>query len=207
MLKNNWEGGEVLRAKILRDREKWGNHVPAVDALAAELAKICADAFAGRANGRGGVFKAGLYSIDRAYYFGHATGATADGRLAKEELSKNLCAQAGMEYGGVTAEISSVGAIDLSGFPNGSVLDLMLHPSAVSGDGGYDIITALIKTYMKNGGFGIQFNVFDAETLRAAQREPEKYKNLQIRLCGWNVYFVRLTKEQQDTFIRQAEAK
>ena len=207
LLRNNWEGGEVLRAKILRDKEKWGNHIASVDALAAELAKHCADAFAMCPNGRGGVFKAGLYSIDRAYYFGHATGATADGRLAKAELSKNLCAQAGMEYGGVTAEISSVGALDLSGFPNGSVLDLMLHPSAVSGDGGYDIITALVKTYMKNGGFGIQFNVFDAETLRAAQREPEKYKNLQIRLCGWNVYFVRLTKEQQDTFIRQAEAK
>nr|MBQ4319594.1 hypothetical protein [Clostridia bacterium] len=207
ILKNNWEGHEELRAKILSDRQKWGNNIPEIDRLASDIARHCSDAFAGRPNGRGGVFKAGLYSIDRAYYFGHATGATADGRLAGTELSKNLGAMAGMEYGGVTAEILSVGALDLTGYPNGSVLDLMLHPSAVSGENGADVLISLIKTYMKSGGFGIQFNVFDAETLRAAQNNPDKYRNLQIRICGWNVYFVRLTREQQETFIKQAELK
>ncbi len=200
----NWEGHELLQLKIKNDREKWGNGVPAVDALACALAAYTSSLLTGHPNGRGGVFKAGLYSIDRAYYFGHATGATPDGRCHKEVLSKNLCPTIGMDYSGVTAEIGSVLTLDHARYPNGSVLDLMLHPTTVSGDEGLAVLEGLIRTYIDGGGFGVQFNIFDAETLRAAQAEPEKYRNLQIRLCGWNVYFVQLSKEQQDDFIREA---
>ncbi len=205
ILDSNWENSQQLRQTILDDREKWGNGCPAVDALAKELADYTTSLLTGHPNGRGGVFKAGLYSIDRAYYFGHATGATPDGRKQKEVLSKNLCPTIGMDYSGVTTEICSVLTLDHARYPNGSVLDLMLHPTTVSGDDGLAVLEGLIRTYIDGGGFGIQFNIFDAETLRAAQVEPDTYRNLQIRLCGWNVYFVQLTKEQQDDFIRDAE--
>ncbi len=195
-----------LRRAVNADREKWGNGVEAVDSLALRLAGRVSKRLNNRPNGRGGVFKCGLYSIDRAYLFGHACGASADGRRDGEAFSKNLCAASGMDFQGLTAEIGSVLKLDFTDFPNGSVLDLMLHPTVVSGDDGAAALKGVIRTYLKGGGFGIQFNVFDAETLRAAQREPDKYRNLQIRLCGWNVYFVSLSKEQQDHFILEAES-
>jgi formate C-acetyltransferase len=95
--------------------------------------------------------------------------------------------------------------MDLSKFPTGSVLDILLHPSAVQGEGGLDAFLGILLTYFKRGGFAMHGNVFCAEDLRAAQREPEKYKTLQVRVCGWNVYFVNLSKVEQDAFIRQAE--
>ena len=90
-------------------------------------------------------------------------------------------------------------------FPNGSVLDIVLHPSAVKGDDGLDAFYGILKTYFAKGGFAMHCNVFNVEDLRKAQKEPEKYPTLQVRVCGWNAYFVNLTKEEQDAFIIQAE--
>ncbi len=81
----------------------------------------------------------------------------------------------------------------------------MLHPSAVSGDDGIDAFYAILTTYFAKGGMAMHGNVFDPEILRAAQKFPEKYANLQVRLCGWNAYFVNLSKDEQDSFIRHAE--
>jgi len=110
-----------------------------------------------------------------------------------------------MDKNGVTALISSVTKMDLSKFPNGSVLDIILHPSAVQGEDGLDAFYALLLTYFRQGGFAMHGNVFHVKDLRAAQKEPEKYKTLQVRVCGWNAYFVELSKVEQDAFIRQAE--
>lgn len=206
ILLSDWDGHEALRQKIRNEHDKWGNNYAEVDTIAEDLAEYTAAQFNGQPNGRGGCFKAGLYSIDRAYSFGHTTAATPDGRKAHDVLSKNLCCTAGMDYNGVTAEIGSVLRLDHSDYPNGSVLDLMMHPSSIKGEDGLQVLKSLIRTYIIGGGFGIQFNIFDAQTLRAAQLEPEKYRNLQIRLCGWNAYFVSLTKEQQDVFILEAES-
>ena len=101
--------------------------------------------------------------------------------------------------------ISSAGNIDYKNIPNGSVLDILLHPSAVSGKAGNVALLSLVKSYFKMGGMAIQFNIFDPSVLRKAQSEPEKYSTLQVRLCGWNVYFTDLSKEVQDEFILQAE--
>ncbi|MBR5024576.1 MAG: hypothetical protein IKX48_05890, partial [Victivallales bacterium] len=84
--------------------------------------------------------------------------------------------------------------------------DIMLHPTSVSGEEGPKILVSLIRTFIAHGGSGIQFNIFDAAVLRDAQIHPERYANLQVRVCGWNVRFTDLTPEAQDTFIRQAEA-
>ena len=95
--------------------------------------------------------------------------------------------------------------MDLSDFPNGSVLDFVLHPSAVQGNDGLDAFYGILKTYFKKGGMAMHGNVFDAEELKRAQQNPERYANLQVRVCGWNAYFVNLSKSEQDCFIKQAE--
>ena len=205
ILKQNWQGFEALRETARRLPEKYGNANPVADALAQELAHYAATLINGRKNGRGGVFKAALYSIDRCFFYGARTMATPDGRHEGEELSKNLCATVSMDKNGVTSLVRSATEIDFTEFPNGSVLDVVLHPSVVRGDDGLMAFYAILITYFKRGGFALHGNVFDAEELRRAQREPEKYKTLQVRLCGWNAYFVNLTAEQQNSFIVQAE--
>ncbi len=79
----------------------------------------------------------------------------------------------------------------------------MLHPSAVRGPDGLDGFVALLHTFFDRGGYAIQFNVVDPDTLRQAQREPERFSTLQIRVTGWSVYFTELTREEQDTFIER----
>ena len=131
--------------------------------------------------------------------------ATPDGRRAGEILSKNLCATVGQDKNGITALIQSATVIDHSRFPNGTVLDVVLHPSAVAGEDGLSAFYSILKTYIARGGFALHGNVFSAEELKKAQQNPEKYKNLQVRVCGWNAYFVNLSKAEQDAFIKQAE--
>jgi formate C-acetyltransferase len=106
----------------------------------------------------------------------------------------------------VTALIHSVTKIDHASFPNGLVLDFILHPTTVAGDDGLDAFFSILMTYFKKGGFAMHGNVFDSRVLRDAQKNPEKYSTLQVRVCGWNAYFVNLSKTEQDCFIRQAEA-
>jgi formate C-acetyltransferase len=81
----------------------------------------------------------------------------------------------------------------------------MLHPSSVCGDEGLEAFLGILMTYFKKGGFALHGNVFDANVLKDAQQHPEKYQTLQVRVCGWNAYFVNLSKIEQDCFIRQAE--
>lgn len=205
ILKNNWAGNEKLRAIAKGIPEKYGNNNPKADEFARDITDFCAEISNNRLNGRGGVFKAACFSIDRYFTLGEKTMATPDGRLAGEPLSKNLCATTAMDKNGITALINSVTQIDHSKFPNGSVLDVVLHPSAVKGDSGLEAFYGILVTYMKKGGFAMHGNVFDAQHLKEAQKYPEKYKTLQVRVCGWNAYFVNLTKAEQDAFIKQAE--
>ncbi len=205
VLQSNWSGYEKLRLDALQLKEKYGNGNPVADAVAKEFSEFCAFICNNQPNGRGGVFKAALFSIDNCFPLGRKTMATPDGRFAGDPLSKNLSATVGMDKKGITALIRSVTAMDLANFPTGSVLDIMLHPSAVSGEDGLDAFYAILTTYFALGGFAMHGNVFDAKILRAAQLAPERYQNLQVRVCGWNAYFVNLSKIEQDCFIRQAE--
>ena len=205
ILKANWKDNEKLRLQMLRLPEKYGNNNQIADAVAVDFAHYCAGLVNNRPNARGGVFKASLFTIDACFATGKKTMATPDGRRAGEPLSKNLCAVTAMDKNGITALIHSVTKIDHSRFPNGSVLDVVLHPSAVSGEDGLTAFYGVLKTYFDKGGLAMHGNVFDAEQLRRAQNDPEQYKNLQVRVCGWNAYFVNLSRAEQDAFIRQAE--
>ncbi|MBR2375475.1 MAG: hypothetical protein IKA88_04220 [Clostridia bacterium] len=205
ILKADWSGHEKDRVTALHLAEKYGNANPTADAVMTELTAYCAGLVNNKPNGRGGVFKAALFSIDYCFPLGTCTMATPDGRKAGEPLSKNLCATAAMDKKGITALIHSVTKIDLANFPTGSVLDIILHPSVVRGEDGLHAFYGILKTYFTKGGFAMHGNVFCAEDLRAAQQNPEQYANLQVRVCGWNAYFVNLSKIEQDTFIKQAE--
>lgn len=205
ILQEDWRNQEALQAYALRLPNKFGINDPVADQLARQLSDYCAGLVNNRPNGRGGVFKAALYTIDHCIKTGAHTMATPDGRNAGQPLSKNLCAVTGMDRKGVTGLIHSAGKLDASNFPNGSVLDIVLHPSAVAGEEGLDAFYSIVMTYIKKGGLAIHGNVFSPEDLKKAQADPERYKNLQVRVCGWNAYFVNLSRTEQDAFIRQAE--
>ena len=205
ILRANWEGHEDLRAYVLRRMPRYGNKIPAVDRFVKETVDFLGERINSRPNGRGGSFRLGTFSIDWRVPFGAKTGASADGRLAGEALSKNMCAGITRDTRGVTAHIISACSVDYTKTPNGTVLDILLHASAVSGEDGLDALVALLTTFMQKRGFAVQFNVLDVNTLRAAQEDPEKYKTLQVRLCGWNVRFCDLSRRDQDEYILQCE--
>ncbi len=205
ILKADWQGNEKLRLQMQHLPEKYGNNNRTADAVAVDFAHFCADRINNKPNGRGGVFKAGLFTIDTCFATGKKTMATPDGRRAGEPLSKNICAVTGMDKNGITALVHSASKMDFTRFPNGSVLDVVLHPSAVSGEDGLTAFYGVLKTYFDKGGLALHGNVFDAEQLKRAQSDPEQYKTLQVRVCGWNAYFVNLSRAEQDAFIRQAE--
>ncbi|MBO5218967.1 MAG: hypothetical protein J6C52_06030, partial [Clostridia bacterium] len=210
VLKANFEGHEALRRDILNDADKYGNGSAFADDLAVRLCKFFAESVNGQPNGRDsvcgrGFWKLGTLSIHMNVRFGVITGATPDGRLAGEPFSKNMSSVIGMDRGGITTVLNSVAKIDFTDFPHAGMVDVILHPTAVSGADGLVAFRSLVRTYFKMGGHSIQFNVFDAALLKKAQAEPMKYRNLQVRVCGWNVYFVELSKIQQDDFIAEAE--
>lgn len=205
VLKNDWNGSEALRKTMQNKYPKYGNNIAEADDLAKELYTYMAGLINNRPNGRGGVYRMGAFSIDWIIPYGKRLGASADGRFAGEPVSKNLCSSVGMDKKGITGLINSATKFDYSLAPNGSVLDLTLHPSAVSGEEGLAIMVNLLKLYLKKGGFAVHLNVVSAETLRKAQREPDKYRNLQVRLCGWNVYFTDLDIDMQNHLIRSME--
>ncbi len=203
----DWGGFEDLRLIAQQRVPKWGNDEDRVDRLAVEITEFLGSRINHEPNARGGVFQAALYGIlPTVQSFGKNTGALPNGRRAGEPLTINTGASVGMERQGVTSLINSVTKIDLALFPNGTVLDVMLHPSAVAGPEGVEVVSALVRGHFAQGGIGIQFNVFDADVLREAQRQPEKYRNLQVRVCGWSVRFSNLSREEQDMFIAKAEA-
>jgi len=202
---DNWKGHEELRMRMLRSKRKWGNNDPEANALGHDIARCFALQANNMPNSRGGRFVAGGHSSRRFIDFGKLTGATPDGRLAGEEMSKNISPAPGSDTEGVTALINSVTAINPADMPMDLPLDVMLHPSAVAGDKGLDVMRVLVERYHAKGFTLIQFNVFDADTLRDAQAHPERYENLQVRVCGWNVRWNDLPREQQDAYIRRAE--
>ena len=205
ILVKDWEGHEDLRRRMLRSPRKWGNNDPDANRLGRELQKFLAARVNGRPNGRGGVFKACGHTSRWHYSFARTTGATPDGRKRGEEMSKNISPVMGADTEGVTALIDTVAHLDARDFPGDFPLDVSLLAKSVPGEKGLAVMRTLVETYFANGGLVIQFNVHDAATLRDAQRHPEKYANLQVRVTGWNVRWNDIPKAEQDKFILRQE--
>ena len=201
-IKDNYQGHEKLQIYLQNSIPRWGNAIPEVDDIGKRIADAYCDQVNMLPNGRGGRMLASMFSLTEFYYLGRGLSALPDGRKKDEPISLNNIANAGKDKEGVTALIQSLTKIDYSKIPNGSVTDVYLHPSAVSGEEGLKAMIALIKTYFKRGGFGVQFNIFSTDDLIEAQKHPEKYQTLQIRVCGWNVYFVTLSPYEQEQYIK-----
>lgn len=204
----DWVGYEKLRMKALNCKHKYGNADPLADSYAAALIHfVGADLLAGRRNPHGGKVELEAHSARAFIINGEKTKATPDGRKAGEETSKNASPAPGADRKGITALIESATAIDTSLCTKGFCLDAVMHPTAVQGEDGLEAMAAVLKTYIARGGASIHFNIFNTEMLRDAQAHPEKYKNLQIRVCGWNVLWNNLPRSEQDAYIRRAEAQ
>ncbi len=204
ILKSDWEDREPLRRLIKNKYPKFGTGDQKTDDLAKRIVAELAKYISGKPNAKGGVYRLGLFSINWRWELGAKTAASADGRRSSETLSQNASAVFGADKEGATAHLLSVAAIDASDTPNGTVADIDMHISAVKGENGKKAFWAALKTYLEAGGFAVHFNVLDTEKLKDAQRYPEKYPNLQVRLCGWNVLFSALSKEEQDEFIERS---
>jgi len=205
ILRDNWRGHEMLRAAVRNKFPSWGNDLDEVDELAVRIANAVADRINTEPNARGGVFQAALYAIIvAARKHGEKTGALPNGRLAGAILTMNTNCEDGRDRGGATGLLHSAAKLPLHRFPNGTTLDVTLHPSAVAGEKGVATLQSLFLTYFAKGGAAVQFNIFGRETLLDAQKHPDHYANLQVRVCGWNLRFVDLAPEEQQIFIDRA---
>lgn len=203
-LEQNWEGYEVLRLKALNCRHKYGNGDPMADHYANAIHQHFSAQFSGLKNCMGGNYEYEIHSARAFITQGAFTEATADGRKDWEETSKNASPTQGMDKKGITALIRSATVMDLSLADSGACLDAMLHPSAVQGEDGLEAFYGVLMAYLKQGGASIHFNIFSEEMLLDAQKHPEKYKNLQVRVCGWNVLWNNMPKSEQDAYILRA---
>ncbi len=202
----NWAGHEALRLRMMRSKRKWGNNDPEANALGRDIITCFSKQLNGIANSRGGVFLASGHCARVFIDLGGGTGATPDGRCRGEEMSKNLSPAMGADTEGVTALVTTLSSASVLDLPSDYPLDVMMHPSQCAGEKGLEAMTHVVRQFHANGGSVVQFTVFSAEELRDAQKNPHKYENLQVRVCGWNVRWNDLPKSEQDMYIRRAEA-
>ncbi len=199
---NDWAGYEDLQIRIKNDTEKYGNNKENPDKILKDITEHLWTLIENKETGRNGVFRLGTDSIFFNWKMSDGVWATPDGRNAGDVVSKNLCASPGQDRKGITGLMNSLTKIDQAKLIDSAVLDFMVHPSAVSGEKGLHAFYDLMKTYFKKGGMALQGNIVDVETLKKARENPDEYKTLQIRVCGWNEYFVRVNPKMQETFIK-----
>ena len=205
LMADDWKGRDDLRLRMLRSKRKWGNNDAEANALGHDIGKLYASHINFRTNSRGGVFQANGHCAKQFIVLGEKTGATPDGRKKGDEMSKNLSATMGADTEGVTALLATLASLDATDFPGDFPLDVMLLPYTVAGEKGLKAMRTVVETYFANGGCAIHFNIVDPEMLRDAQKHPEKYENLQIRVCGWNVRWNDIPPKEQAAYIRRAE--
>lgn len=204
-LDTNFEGKEYLRQTLINQAPKFGNDEDYVDLLANEVLHIWADCLQGRTNPRGGTWLPSLYTLTANIGFGEHCGATPDGRKAREPLNDNISPVHGRERKGPTAVARSVGKLDMVRIPHGAILNMRFSPSLLYGDEGLNKFANFIRGYVRLGGWHNQFNVVSTETLREAQKHPEEYRGLVIRVSGYCALFVELSPEVQEDIIARVE--
>ena len=191
--------------KLIEEVPKFGNDIPEVDAFARDVAYTYTEPLQNYKNPRGGSFQAGLYPVSANVPLGAQTGATPDGRLAYQPVADGVSPSAGKDVNGPTAAANSVSRLDHYIASNGTLFNQKFHPSALAGREGLEKFTALIRSYFDQKGMHMQFNVVDRDTLLDAQKNPEKYKHLVVRVAGYSALFTTLSKSLQDDIIRRTE--
>lgn len=197
--------GEYIRQMLINGAPKYGNDLDEADDIAREAALIYCTEVQRYKNPRGGCFQPGLYPVSANVPMGLVCGATPDGRLAGQPLAEGVSPISGYDKNGPTAALNSVAKLDHHIASNGTLLNQKFHPSALSGQEGLANLSALVRGYFDHKGMHVQFNVVDRETLRKAQQDPERFKNLVVRVAGYSAHFVSLDKSIQDDIISRTE--
>jgi len=198
---NNFRDNEVLRNRLKNLAPKFGNDDDRADDIAREIAEyFCREVMKHRP-ARGGIFRPGFFSYGMHVFEGLVLGATPDGRRAGEAVSNSLSPTNQAEKKGPIALLQSVAKLNHQLIANGSSTNLKLMPTTVATAEGIKKIASMVKAYFNLGGLQAQFNVVSDEELRKAQADPDAYKDLVVRVSGYNAYFVDLGKPVQDDII------
>ncbi len=184
---------------------KYGNDIYEADMFAREVANTYTKEVEKYKNPRGGIFQAGLYPVSANVPLGAQTGATPDGRLAFTPIADGIGPASGRDVKGPTATANSVAKLEQGVASNGTLLNQKFHPSALAGMSGLTKFAALIRSYFDQKGMHMQFNVVTRETLLDAQKNPEKYKTLVVRVAGYSALFTTLSRSLQDDIINRTE--
>jgi pyruvate formate-lyase/glycerol dehydratase family glycyl radical enzyme len=205
-LHGNFEGQEDIRQMLINRAPKFGNDDDLVDGLCNEVLRVYCDELRKYRNMRDGLFIGALYYLTANIPFGKRTAATPDGRKSGEPLNDGgISPVHGRDRKGPTAVARSVGKLDNQRVPHGSILNQRFHPSLLDGDDKLKLFQQYIRTFMDLGGWHTQFNVITSDILREAQKEPEKYRYLVIRVAGYSAYFTQLEEELQNDIIERTE--
>ncbi len=194
-----------IKRMIDEDCPKYGNDIYDIDMFARDVANTYTKEVEKYKNVRGGSFQAGLYPVSANVPLGASTGATPDGRLAYTPLADGIGPASGRDVKGPTATANSVAKLEQGVASNGTLLNQKFHPSALAGMAGLTKFVALIRSYFDQKGMHVQFNVVTRETLLDAQKNPDKYKTLVVRVAGYSALFTTLSRSLQDDIIARTE--
>jgi formate C-acetyltransferase len=204
ILKVDFNRYENFRQRLLNKTPKYGNDEDYADQFMKAIFEVYFDAIDGRPNTKGGHYRINLLPTTVHIYFGKVVGATPDGRKAGEPLSEGVSPVQGADRKGPTAVIKSVAKIDHVR-TGGTLLNQKFTPQLLADETGIDKLAQLIRTFFKLDGHHMQFNVISSDMLRDAQKHPERYRNLIVRVAGYSDYFVDLSVDLQNEIIKRTE--
>ena len=200
----NFEGNEKMRQFIINRTPFFGNDDDYADTIAVKVYDDLVRAIEGHPNTRGGKTQLNMLSTTCHNYFGSVCGASVNGRLAKFAISDGTSPAHGADTNGPTAVIKSLGKLDQTK-SGGTLLNVRFVPSLLKRDEDLKKLVSLIRAYFNMGGHHIQFNIVDTQTLLDAQKEPESYKDLLVRVAGYSDYFNDMTEQLQNEIIARTE--
>ncbi len=205
LLITDFEENERLRQLLMNRPPKYGNDEDYVDLLARKAALIYCDEVKKYKNVRKGFFQPGLYPVSSHVALGEVVGAMPDGRKSGEPLADGVSPVQGKDLKGPTSVMRSVCKLDHISASNGTLLNVKLHPNAIKDEGGLLKFIDLNRSFIDMGGWHVQYNIINVETLLDAQKSPEKYRSLLVRVAGYSAFFVELDKKLQDDIIKRTE--
>ena len=203
-VKNNFEGEEILRQKIINRTPFFGNDDNYADDIAVKVYEDLLKAIEGKPNTKGGEFHLNMLSTTCHIYFGKIMGASPNGRLAFKSISDGTSPSHGRDINGPSSVIKSLTKIDHTK-SGGTLLNQRFLPSLLKRDEDLEKLGHLIRSYFTLGGHHIQFNIVDTATLKAAQKNPEDYKDLLVRMAGYSDYFNDMNADLQQEVIERTE--
>jgi pyruvate-formate lyase len=203
-LQEDFQGPEKLRLTLLERTPKYGNDDDYADGVMREVFEAYFSAVDGRPNTKGGKYHVNLLPTTVHVYFGSVVGATPDGRRAGKPLSEGISPVQGMDRKGPTAVLKSAAKMDHVR-TGGTLLNQKLSPGLLDTEEGLEKWVHLVRSYFRMDGHHVQFNVVDADTLRAAQANPEEHRDLIVRVAGYSDYFCDLGEALQEEIISRTE--